>query len=216
MLSPISLSSSFIQKRARVQEKEFIVKLLPEAKKVNMYRTSTSIEKELSELRRSFDITCHYFNLDFSNIDLECLFYFICAFGTDEDYEKFICSSTFNSEKTPQQYHERAIYLALKYNNIKLSLYFQKSMNIYRNNLTKDLCSTMFHYAAEFGYLKILQTLLVQDFQCDPAAQDNYAIRIAALNGHLAVVKYLMEEVDEKYGIDPAALDNKVIRSAAV
>ena len=111
MLSPTPLSSSFILKQsiARVQEKGFIVKLLPEAKKVNMYRTLTSIEKELYELRQSFGITFQIANLDWSNIDLDCLFYFICAFGSEEDYEMFICSSTFNSQKTPQEYHQAAI-----------------------------------------------------------------------------------------------------------
>ena len=219
MLSPTPLSSSFIlkQSRASVQEKGFIVKLLPEAKKVNQPSTRYHplIEKELYELRRSFGITFNYSNLDLSNIDLDCLFYFICAFGSEEDYEKFICSSTFNSKKTPQQYHQEAIYIALKYNNIKLILYFQKYIYIYRNELTKDLCSTMFLSAASFGHLKILQTLLVQDFQCDPAAEGNYAIRIAAAKGHFDVVKYLMEEVDEKYGIDPAAENSQTVRSAA-
>ena len=219
MLCPIPLSSSFIlkQSKARVQEKGFIVKLLPEAKKVNQPSTRYHplIEKELYELRRSFGITFNYSNLDLSNIDLDCLFYFICAFGSEEEYEKFICSSTFNSQKTPQDYHQEAIYLALKYGNITLILYFQKFMNIYQNDLTKSLCSIMFSFAAEFGYLKIIQTLLVPDFQCDPAAEDNYAIRFAAKEGHLSVVKYLLEEVDEKFGIDPAAEDNRAIRSAA-
>ena len=73
----------------------------------------------------------------------------------------------------------------------------------------------MFFTAAEFGYVKIIQTLLVQDFQCNRAAEDNYAIRYAATNGHLAVVKYQMEEVNEKYGIDPAAEDNQAVRYAA-
>ena len=73
----------------------------------------------------------------------------------------------------------------------------------------------MLSFAAELGYLKKLQTLLVPDFQCNPAAEDNYAIRIAAEKGHSDVVKYLMEEVNERYGADPAAEDNYAIRNAA-
>ena len=89
-------------------------------------------------------------------------------------------------------------------------------MKIYQNDLTKDLCSIMLRSTASFGYVvKILQTLLVQDFKCDPAAEDSSVIRIAAEKGHVDVVKYLMEEENEKYGIDPAAEDNWAIREAA-
>ena len=83
-------------------------------------------------------------------------------------------------------------------------------MNIYRNDLTKDLCSIMLYSAAKFGYLKIIQTL-VRDYHCNPAAGGNYVFLKAARNGHLAVVKYLIEEVEEKYGVDPAAGDNYAI-----
>ena len=72
----------------------------------------------------------------------------------------------------------------------------------------------MLDSAALYGYLKIIQ-ILVQDFQCNRAAQDNYAIRYAAEYGHLDVVKYLMEGVDEKYGIDPASENNWTIQCAA-
>ena len=128
MLCPI-IPSSFIQNRSRNHEnqKGFNVKLLPEAKMMKRYSNkqfASSIEKELYELRRCFKITFQIYNLTLNTIGEDCIFYFICAFGTKEDYEKFVCLSTFRSYETPEHYHKQAIYLALKYGNIKLIYIF--------------------------------------------------------------------------------------------
>ena len=215
LLSPIPLSQSFIlkQSRARVQEKGFIVKLLPEAKILNYrpYSGEVSIEKELHELRRSFSMTFQITNLEDLNIDQDCLFYFIRAFGSKEDYEKIANPKNDSRERTC-----KAIYLALKYRNVKLIQYFQKIIITSRNDFTKDMCSIVLGFSAEFGYLKMVQSL-VEDFQSDPSAEDNHAVKHAAVNGHLAVVKYLMEEADPKYGVNPASgNDNIAIRGAAL
>lgn len=52
-------------------------------------------------------------------------------------------------------------------------------------------------------------------YKIDPAARDDEAIRNAATNGHLDIVKYLMEEVGPEYGIDPAARDDEAIQLSA-
>ena len=53
----------------------------------------------------------------------------------------------------------------------------------------------------------------------DPAVDGNYAIRMAAGNGHIKVVKCMLEKKEENprvYGsIDPAAGDNHAIRLAS-
>ena len=103
MLSPTPLSSPFIQKqsKARIQEKGFIVKLLPEAKEVKTWpkKYHPLIEKELYELRRSFYITFNYSNLDWSNIDLDCLFYLSVLW----DLKKIMKSSFVHQLSIPKR-----------------------------------------------------------------------------------------------------------------
>jgi hypothetical protein len=64
--------------------------------------------------------------------------------------------------------------------------------------------------ALERGDVEVVERLL-QDKRVDPAADNNYAIRLAAENGHLAVVERLLQ--DKR--VDPAAGDNYAIRWAA-
>ena len=91
--------------------------------------------------------------------------------------------------------------------------YFLKYMKIYEEDVDEDEFSAMFGFAAEFGYLNIVRKIMKND-KCDPAFEDNYTIRLAAQEGHLDVVKYLMG-FNSKYGIDPAAQHNFAIRCAA-
>ena len=49
----------------------------------------------------------------------------------------------------------------------------------------------------------------------DPSAEGNEALRDAAFNGHLEVVKYLCS-LPVKYGIDPSACQNAAIGGAAM
>ena len=81
-------------------------------------------------------------------------------------------------------------------------------MRINEEDASKMLC-----IAAEFGYVNIVQGIM-KNGKCDPAAGDNYAIRVAASFGHLEVMRYLMN-LDSKYGIGPGAGDNTAIRKAA-
>lgn len=201
MLIPNPLPPSLFRKRSDPDKHQGIsVKLLPIARTVRQtpgtYRPFTVIENELFELR-AFDITFYLSDL-YLNANQDCLFYFICACGSEENYDKFIDLSTFRSNQ------RQAFYLALKYGNIKLISHFLKLITTCRNDFTKDLCTLILHYAAEFGYLKIIRTL-VQDFQYHPGAGRNLAIKTAAQKGHVHVMKYLLKEVDAKYEIDPAA-----------
>ena len=145
MIVPTTLSLSVIQEQSRAQEhrKGVTVTLLPEAKKVNQPYSISHTEKELYDLRRCFNINFHFSDLHLSDIDPKSLFYFICAFGTEENYEKFICLSTFRPEEAPPiedyVYHHQAIYIALKYGNIQLILYLLKMMSSYKNHLTEEL-----------------------------------------------------------------------------
>jgi hypothetical protein len=56
--------------------------------------------------------------------------------------------------------------------------------------------------------VKVLKELI--EYGCDPTAFNNYAIRLAAENGHLEVVKYLYS-----IGCDPTVDDNYAILLAA-
>lgn len=238
MLSSTPLPPSLLQNQYQAGDEGLVVKLLPQAKKMNepSAELNTSIENEHYELRRSFDITFQLSNVD-PDIDgmdqpmgPQCLFYFICAFGSAENYETFSSDIDYSRNQNYQ-----AIYLAFKYRNTWLILYF-----VSRNDFTSDFRYVMFISAAEFGYLIFLKTL-VEVFQFDPAAGaasgghfhavkylmeeieagsdlvvgSKLTITYATFSGHLDAVKYLIEEVDEKYGIDPSENQNLAIRYAA-
>ena len=50
----------------------------------------------------------------------------------------------------------------------------------------------VFRKAVENDYAKVVE-LLLRDKRVDPAADDNYAIKFAARNGHIKIVKMLVE-----------------------
>ena len=50
----------------------------------------------------------------------------------------------------------------------------------------------------------------------DPAAQNNFAIKMAAPKGHLHMLKYFMEGVNARFKFDAAAENNYAIRNAAL
>ena len=77
-------------------------------------------------------------------------------------------------------------------------------------DIDEDLISIMLVFAAEFGYLNIVQDIM-KNGSCDPAFEENYAIRWSARGGHVDVMRYLMS-LDSKYEIDPAAGDNSAIK----
>ena len=145
-----------------------------------------------------------------NNIGSDELLYCISAFGSEEDYAKFI-SLQLNVDS--EIYRHQAIHTAFKYSNIDLITYFLEYMKLYEEAVDDNLLSSMLGFAAEFGYLKIVREIM-KNSKCDPTADDNYAIRNAVKIGHLDVVKYLMS-LDSKYGIDPAADDNDAILHAA-
>ena len=96
----------------------------------------TSFEKEFYELRQSFSI-----DFDFSylaNVNSDQLLYLIAAFGSEENYEKFITLSSLRSNVNFQCYHCQAIYIAFKYRNINLITYFLKYMKIYEDGVEED------------------------------------------------------------------------------
>ena len=221
MLSSTPLPLSLLQNMNHNQ-KGFILKLLPEAKKINQQGTNpeeefdsiTPIEKELYELRESFCIDFDFSHL--TNIDSNQLLYLVSAFGSAQNYETFITLSSLKSNLDFQIYHRQAIYIAFKYRNISLINYFLKYMKIYQENTNEaqTLPFIMLGFAAEFVYLNIVREIM-KNGSCDPTFDDIYAIRWSALYGHLDVVKYLMEEVDSKYGIDPETEDNRAIQLSA-
>ena len=195
-------------------QKGFIVKLLPEAKKVHRRPGRLSqFEKQFYELRESFSIDFNFSYL--GNIKSDCLLHFVVAFGTEENYEKFITLASLQADVDSQKYHRLAIYIAFKYRNTNLITYFLKYMKTYlKEAVDQNLLSTMLGFAAEFGYVHIVREITEDCNKCNPAFEENYAIKEAAKRGHLDVVKYLMS-LDSKYGIDPAARGNLAIRNAA-
>jgi hypothetical protein len=75
-----------------------------------------------------------------------------------------------------------------------------------RRPTTTALCDGLLSSAN----LAIVERLL-EDDRVDPSADDNYAVRLAAQNGHLAVVERLLQ--DER--VDPSADNNDAVRMAA-
>ena len=220
MLSPAPLPLSLLRNGHHHNQKGFIVRLLPEAKKINRQATDpydmiddiSSTEELFYELRESFSIDFDFSHL--SNIDSNQLLYLVSAFGSVQNYETFITLSSLRLNVDFQTYHQQAIYIAFKYANINLITYFLKYIKIYEKDVDADLPSILLGFAAEFGLVSIVREIM-KNFKCDPAFDNNYAIRWSAQAGHLDVVKYLMEEVDSKYGINPADCGNWAIRCSA-
>lgn len=124
MLSPTPIPLSLFKKQSTTQD-EFILKFLPEAKKVhrqhiNLYATKlTSFEQEVYELRESFCMDFNFSNL--TNINSDLLLYFISAFGSEKKYETFIGGlSILQSNMKSQSYPLLALYVAFKYGNVNL------------------------------------------------------------------------------------------------
>ena len=162
----------------------------------------TTIETQFYNLRESHNIEFNFSYL--SNIDSDKLLYFIAAFGSEQNYQQFIEDlPSVRSSVDCEDYHHRALYIAFKYGSIKLITYFLKSLKLYEDDLAGAL--RLLGFAAEFGYVCIVRDIM-KNYQCDPAFQNNYAIRWSASDGHLEVIKYLMS-LDSKYGMDPAAND---------
>ena len=168
-------------------------------------------EKAFYELRESFSIDFDFSYLN--KIDSNQLLYLVSAFGSEGDYQQFITLSSLRPNVDFQNYHYQAIYIAFKYRNVKLINYFIKFMKIYEDDVDEDQFSVMLGFAAEFGYVNIVQDIM-KNCKCDPAFEDNSAILLSAQGGHLEVMKYLMS-LDSKYGINLAARNNCVIRYSA-
>ena len=64
--------------------------------------------------------------------------------------------------------------------------------------------------ASENGHIDVVR-LLLADGRVNPAASDNYAIRLASENGRTDVVRLLLADGR----VDPAAKDNYAIREAS-
>ena len=58
-----------------------------------------------------------------------------------------------------------------------------------------------------------LVNMLIENTEIDISATNNYAIRIASQNGHVAVVNRLLQDVTGR--VDPSALNNYAIRYAS-
>ncbi|ORY32731.1 ankyrin [Rhizoclosmatium globosum] len=63
--------------------------------------------------------------------------------------------------------------------------------------------------AAKFGFLDIFK-VLVEQGKCDLSNDDSLAFRIAAQNGNIAILEYILE-LDGFGGSDPAALNNQAL-----
>ena len=196
-----------------------MLKLLPKARKVHrqpeytLWYTLEWFERKWYEFRQSFSIDFNFSN--WSHIDRESLLHLVAAFGSEEDYEKFITLSSLRPNVDFHNYHRQAIYIAFKYRNISLITYFGKYLQIYKDDMDKSLLLTVLNYAAEFGHVNILREI--------PAFEENHTIRWSDRRGnthihggYLYVVKHLMEEVGLKYGIDPTAQGYDIIQYAAL
>lgn len=111
MSTPQSLLQKLSTRQNHQHRKGFIVKLLPEAKKVHRQSTVPfercfslrTTEVELYNLRQSFRIEFNFTNL--ANINNQSLLYLISAFGSEQDYEKFITLPSFRPNGNVQNYH---------------------------------------------------------------------------------------------------------------
>ena len=127
-----------------------------------------------------------------------CLIYLVSAFGSGEDHKSFIRLFYHTEQLAPLE----ALYVALKYENRSLIPYFLKNAN----SISKGFLSFMLSFAAEFGYLKIVKTIIflnnltifkdglkdeLKYGQCDATIDNNYAIRLAIVGEHFDVVKYV-------------------------
>jgi len=80
-----------------------------------------------------------------------------------------------------------------------------------RNHIPGSNDSERLYRAAAFGNLRAVNFLVENVEGVDAAAYNNFAIRLASANGHLAVVERLLTVE----GVDTTALDNEAIRWAS-
>lgn len=189
--------------------KIFTPTLLPEARIWKQVAENVHFQCQYNELRRSFRVTFQFSNAN--HISRECLFYIVCVVGSVEDYKIL----TQMSRRTkPQKFCRPAFYLALKYGNVALIRYLLDDVKVCNQHQIKPrMLSIMLAFAAEFGYLGIVQDLVRAYPTCDPTLDYNYAIRRAAEGGHLDILDYLWHVFDAR--LDLTANTSEALRQAA-
>ena len=101
------------------------------------------------------------------------------------------------------------------YQKVKLYLDQERSNDQYKEILKLiNMANSNINNLVEYIKYAEVMIYLVEQLNIDPADNNNKAIRWAAENGHLEVVKYLIS-LPPEYNIDPAADDNAAIRLAA-
>ena len=165
----------------------------------------------LSEFRRSFSIqlTRSYLTKVYPKEAHQL--YLVCALGSVQLLDAY-------QEKLVQKFSKIQdlfnLYLivAIKYANEPVIEYLTQHASRFR--ITASVSNIILSTAAQYGYVDLVKKQ-IENHQGRPAAYDNYAIAHAAANGHLRVVKYLIEKVDPTLQVDPAARDQFAMRHAA-
>ena len=206
----------------RAQWKDgFQLKLLPEERKMHLphYDDQVPVHKvcecHLLRLRKTYAMSFDIRQLIKHNpASHPFLLFLICAFGSVPHMHSFQSVLRLNdwipeheNEDIRNQGHELEstllyICVAIKYANFALVNHFLESLEILGADLADPNFTPILCYAAEFGYLTLVQRL-VEQYKCKPPMNDkNYAIHQATMNGHFGVVKYLMD-LDSQYTIKP-------------
>ena len=85
----------------------------------------------------------------------------------------------------------------------------EDALKIYKK-VEEGITDDLFIWASQYGYIDLVKMLL-EDKRVNPAANDNFAIRLASRNGYTEVVKVLLADLR----VDPCFADNHAIRWAS-
>ena len=196
----------------------FTFKLLPHPRVIHPPTDMTSIERSLFELRQHFSVklafdSSNYLCTDYlhglSKPPRRLFFLLLCAFGSVAQLEHYLSIGSSTPEEVIMN-----MCISVKYANFPILAYFlehlgQRPLGYLSSGDARF--TNVLGFAAEFGYLHLVRHL-VERVGSNPGAHGNHAIRFAATNGHLEVVKYLCLHTGT---VDPASHRNYALRMAA-
>ena len=207
-------SVSTIEENLNIQEmKQKLEHIGNEQKSIKEYMTQIQNEFQTTNIRNTTEIVSIKEQLThieedqqkiikMKEFDMKRNIFDICAEGNLNNIQWLIENENVNPRQTVEKYNldhrymnnDTLIHIATKFGHLPIVKYLVEKQNIYIN--TKGECGrTSLHYACANGNFQIVEYLILKD--ADIFARDdkeNSIIHSATIEGHLPLVKYLIEK----------------------